>query len=126
VLPREKTEEGGQQFPQQQRSPQRDNHIICKTLQLQEPKPIAVPKEGQAKSMPFGVGSRDSYKGWKLVASGTRRKDLDLLADLQVLKRFITLTAGKGLGAVSSEASELAESECCNSNQDEVATDSSV
>ena len=125
MSPSERVAGGGQQFVQQQRSPERDNQIFSKTLQFQEPKPLAVPNEGQANSVPVRVGSGDSCKGWKPVTSGTRREALDPPAGLQLLKRFSALIASKGLGTVSNETSELAESERCSSNQEEVASDSS-
>lgn len=99
---------------QQQRSPERDNHVFSKTLQLQEPKILAEPNKGQAV---FACqDGKDSCKGWKLMAFHTRWKALDPPAGLQLLKRFSSLIAGKGLGATSSEAPELAESEHCSSN----------
>lgn len=121
VTPSESIAGGRQHFVQQQRSPERDNQIFSKTLHLQEPKP----KEGQAKSAPVKVGSEDSCKDLKLVASGTRREALEPLANL-LLKRYSALIAGEGLGALCSEASELAESDYCSSNQEKVASDSSV
>lgn len=65
------------------------------------------------------------YKGWKLEVSGTRREALNPPASLQLLKRFSALIGGEDLGAVSNEASELADSERCRYNQEEVASDSS-
>lgn len=80
---------------------------------LQEPEPLTALSEGQTKS----VLTEDFHdgKGWNPVTSHTRRVAPSPSSSLQLQRRFSAQVADEGLGAVSSEASELAEPEPCSS-----------
>lgn len=73
--------------------------------------------EEQAESVHIRLGNGDScdVRGWKLVASGARRKAPVPSKDLQVQRRFSALPGDDLLGAPSIESPELSEPESCTS-----------
>lgn len=90
--------------------------MVRKALSLlQDPEPLIALSEGQNKS----VLTKDFHdgKGWNPVTSHTRRITPAPSASLQLQRRFSAQVADEGLGAVSNEASELAEPKSCSSTK---------
>ena len=79
-----------------------------------------IPKERLVESVLTGVQNGDSIwmSDWKLVSSGNSRKTPSPPpADLQLQNRVSAPVEDEGLGSMSNEESELAETELCSSNK---------